>query len=748
MLRGLLLLFLIAAVQAIGGTVQPMPSLPNGATPYAIQLDSSGNIYVAGGFVAAASIENNVPSHAFAAKLSPDGLQIVWWTLLAGSMNDNAAAMALGADNSVYITGTTFSHDFPTTAGSLQPTAAVLAQGFAAKLSPAGAVVYSTFIDGTDGGTGQAIAVDSAGHAFITGSLGLGGVFPTTPGSISGSTSTNSNNAYVIELDPTGSTALLGLVGFGGNAIALDPLGNIYAAGSFDGPVAPTTPGAFQTGTPASAVCFSGFAFGLPCTYQHIAKINPSGTQLIYATYLNGFYGATPSAMVVDSAGNLIVAGSTNSPDYPTTPGAYQSEYFGNPESSFQPPFELFAPAPAGFVTKLNASGSNLIWSTLFGGSGINVYVGDAIRGMGIDASGNILLSGTASSIDLPGLWATPVASRPSLNGEGFVARLSPDGTTLSATQLIAGSVAATQIAVRADGSAVVATYAGTSQSGGSSYYLAIPMLSTVSLSPIGHVASISDTADAAKIVSVAPGQLLSLYGTALAPAQPAQPSTSFPTSFNGVTVTFNGIAAPILYTSSTQINLQVPFGIAGQNQVAMQVFSQNVSPAVSESYILAVVERQPSVFIAGPAFSQPLFDSATCKGQNVSGIQPLALNADGTQNSCANPAASGSTVTIFLNGIGATNPAQGTGVVSSSLIQVSPAAALNSRQFQLPTGVVANFLSTATLPGSIDSIAQVQIQVTSTASVPAIPLQIQQSPEASFPVRGPGVLIWVQPAN
>jgi uncharacterized protein (TIGR03437 family) len=303
------------------------------------------------------------------------------------------------------------------------------------------------------------------------------------------------------------------------------------------------------------------------------------------------------------------------------------------------------------------------------------------------------------------------VASRPTSKGEGFVARLSADGTTLSPTQLVAGSTGLSGIAVRGDGSVVV-----------------VPVLTSVSLSPVGRVAAISDPADGAKIVRVAPGQLLTLYGTNLAPA--GAPTNGFPTTLNGVTVTFNGIAAPILYTSGIQINLQVPFEIAGLTQVTMLVSSTQVMPPVSESYILAVTARQPSVFVS--ANGQALFDLTACNGQNVSGIQPLALNADGTENSCANPAASGSVVTIFLNGLGVSSPMQPTGSVSASAIPISPAASFIS------TSSAATILSTATLAGSIDSVAQVEIQVSST-SVVSVPLEV-----GGYWVRGASVLIWV----
>jgi hypothetical protein len=229
-------------------------------------------------------------------KLSPDGSQVIWWTLLAGSQNDNATALTLGLDSSVYVTGTTSSPDFPTTSGSMEPTASVSGQAFAVKLTSAGAVTYATYIGGTDPTTGNAIAVDSLGHAFITGTLGLGGIFPTTAGAVTGATSTSYGTAYVLELDPMGSKALVAISGFGGYAIALDAQGNIYAAGAFLGPenngpgntfsAAPTTAGAFQTISFPNTCLGEGLFFKAPCNYQHVAKIDPTGTHLIYGTYV------------------------------------------------------------------------------------------------------------------------------------------------------------------------------------------------------------------------------------------------------------------------------------------------------------------------------------------------------------------------------------------------------------------------------------------------------------------------------
>jgi len=725
MWRGaLLLLFALSAGPAFSGTVQQLPALPAGNAVNAIQIDASGDIYAAGAFFPSPQDPNNPVGHVFVGKLSPDGSQVLWWRVLAGSKDDRALAMVLGSDSSVYVTGTTLSPDFPTTTGSLQPaSASPLTQGFAAKLSPAGAVLYSTYLPGTAIGR-NSIAIDSSGHPFITGYLLLGAAFPTSPGAVTGGPPfPGSGNTFVLELDATGSSALLAITGFGGSAITLDHQGNIYAVGDYAGSIAPNTPGAFHSISPNLAC--NSFVGSFPCT-QVAAKISPTGTQLIYATFISGTYGALPAAIAVDAAGNLILAGNTNSPDYPTTPQAYQ------PAIAFIPVFTKFSqvPEPVGYLTRLNASGTALVWSTFFGGAGMPAQ----INAMALDTAGNIVFTGAGYSSDLPGLWATPVASRPtSTNPLAFVARLSQDGTVLSSTQLLPPLHYGGPVAVRGDGTVLAAAYNGNGS-----------VLQAVSLSaPATRVTAISDSADNARLSSVAPGQLITLYGNNLAPNAPGAVDPTEP--LTGLSIRFNGIAAPLLYASANQINLQVPFEIAGQSQVTMEVSSQLASPPVAESYILGLLDRQPSVFLLPDDFTRAVFDAASCNGQSVSGLRPVALNEDGTLNSCANPAPSGSAVTIFMNGIGVTTPPQTTGTLSNSLTALSPGPVL----LISPSEASATILSTSTIPGSIAGLAQVRIQVSSPSGSLTIPMYVPSpSGSAESFVRGPGLLIWIVPAN
>jgi uncharacterized protein (TIGR03437 family) len=312
-----------------------------------------------------------------------------------------------------------------------------------------------------------------------------------------------------------------------------------------------------------------------------------------------------------------------------------------------------------------------------------------------------------------------------------FVARLSPDGVKISPTELlpvVSNVPAGNGLALRDDGSAIV-----------------VPQLTAVTLSDPPRVASISDT-DNTRLVRVAPGQLLTLWGTKLSPAIDSQPTGPFPFSFNGIMVTFDGIAAPILYASGDQINLQIPFEIAARSETTMQVTGQLGDPPFSESFILAVIPRQPSVLVSGANLAGPLFGVTGCE-PGTRCIQPLAYNQDGTLNGSDHPAPSGSTVTIFLNGIGVTTPALTTGSISSTLDDLSPGVEiLTPGSDQCCSSTPAMVLATETIPRSSSTLAQVRIRVSSNSGLIEVPLAIQDSQLAV--VRGVSILIWTKPAS
>jgi hypothetical protein len=214
--------------------------------------------------------------------------------------------------------------------------------------------------------------------------------------------------------------------------IAVDSSGNAYMTGSTSSSDFPTTSGAFQT-----ALRGYGNAF--------VSKLNAAGSAVVYSTYLGGSHWEGGSSIPVDASGNAFVTGVTSSSDFPTTPGAFQTAYKG-PEGNC-------VNCGDGFVTKLNANGSALVYSTYLGGSDI-----DFALGMAIDASGNAYVTGATYSSDFP---VTPGAFDTTFNGAAFVTKLNTTGSALIYSTYLGGTNGAGGIAVDASGNAYVAGTGG-----------------------------------------------------------------------------------------------------------------------------------------------------------------------------------------------------------------------------------------------------------------------------------------------
>ncbi|MBX9600392.1 MAG: SBBP repeat-containing protein [Bryobacteraceae bacterium] len=722
-MRHQLLAFVLSLSPIFAGKAELSFRLPDGASVRAVRSDDAGNLYIAGSLAPSTPGTGDF-SDAFVAKLSAGGSQI-YRTVLAGSNSESATAIVLAPDGSLYLAGGTSSSDFPVTPGAPQATLGAGGQAFLAKLSPAGELQSATYFGGGAATSGSAVAITPEGHVLLTGIASAAG-FPATPGNTD-----PGNGFYLARFDAALRRILLATPAHGGTVITLDPQGNIYLAGSATpvGVEVPlqTTPGAFQARAEFKICRGSGIVF-LPCGYQFVKKLDPTATRLVYATFLTGSHGASPAAIAVDAAGNVIVAGTTNSPDYPVTAGALQTLYLAN---AAEPPIQpsprptVYPPPSTGYITKLNATGTGLLWSTFYGGS-----ARDAISGMTVDRSGFLYITGQASSSDLPGMSAsTPGGCRPSVNQSlGFVARLTPDGASVAPAQLIYGapvctygscfadtqstSSSAWSVAVRTNGDIIAAAINGA--------------LASIDLFAPDRLACATDPADHVQVTSVAPGQVLSIFGSRIGPARALVPPGGSASSLGGIAVTFNGIVAPILFTSGEQVNVQVPFEIAGQDSVEMRLV--NSGAGFTEHKSFRVQQRQPSVFLSRDATESGVPGASYCGNEFSRAQHALVLNADGTLNTCSDGAAPGSTVTLFLNGLGPIHPGQATGsIVSGPPVEISPGA----------TG--AGILSTTTSPGAISGVARIRIEIPPTSSgffevTPAV---------AGVPVRQP-ILIWV----
>lgn len=397
----------------------------DGETAQDIAVDASGAAYVVGrtssaGFptVAAFSSSMNGAGDALVTKLAPNGSALVYSTYLGGSnATDQGLAIAVDVTGAALVTGLTWSSDFPTTVGAFDTSFnGGNTDAFVTKLEPDGsALAYSSFLgsNGDDGSTG--IALDAAGAAYVTGSTNSL-AFPLTSGAFD-TIFQGAKEAFVSRFNVSGSglnysTFLGGSGAESGSSIIVDSGGEAYVTGATASTDYPTTVGAFDISHNGNNDAF-------------VTKLNSSGTSLVYSTYLGAAGRDEGEGIDVDASGETYVIGATPSVDFPTTPGTIDTTYNGG--------------GADGFITKLNATGSGLIYSTYLGGS-------DYDWGYDIDvnATGRAYVVGT---IDVAGVTTdfptTSDAIDPSYNGgsaDVFVAELDPAGASLVHSSYLGGS--------------------------------------------------------------------------------------------------------------------------------------------------------------------------------------------------------------------------------------------------------------------------------------------------------------------
>ncbi len=261
---------------------------------------------------------------AFVTKLNPSGSGLVYSTLLGGAAVDFGVRIALARDgsNSAFVLGETSSTNFPTTPGAFDTTGNGSFDVFVTKLNPAGsALQYSTLLGGTNMDVAGGLAIDASGDAFVVGGT-LSTNFPTTPGAFK--TISDGNDAFVTKLNPTGSallysTVLGGSASDGASAVAVDAAGNAFVAGSTSSVDFPTTPDAVRphfNGGPSDAF---------------VTELNAAGSAITYSTLLGGTSSDNAFDLKLDPRGAIYVVGQTLSADFPTTPGALDRAFQGNP---------------------------------------------------------------------------------------------------------------------------------------------------------------------------------------------------------------------------------------------------------------------------------------------------------------------------------------------------------------------------------------------------------------------------------
>ncbi len=568
--------------------------------PVTAAVDQNGNLWLAGSNTLMRLASSSSP----ALSVSIDG------TTGNGHTSTSALAMTVDSSGNVYVTGTTLQRDFALTPGAFQGFPAIgpeppliEALGFVCKFSSNGARLSATLIWGVQ------IACPPSGAC-----------------------------GYAVTTAPA--------------AIAWDASGNVTIAGSTNAVDYPVTPHAPQTACQCSGGAESVF----------ITRLNPDFSALVWSTFLGGF--ATVSGIAVEPDDGVVVAGVTYEADFPTTSGAIE------PVSS--------APrlSAQGFVTRLNASGTAWVFSTYLSGSN-NAF----IYGIQTDSTGDVWVAGSAPSSNFP------VPAGTLQLGSDMALELVSDGSHAQVAEYLPEGTAGGGLVMNADGSltAIGLQYsfaAGGTPTQTSASTLRLPAGQAQGISILG----VADSAAYQTAGTVAPGEFLSLYGTGLGPAEGIGASldsnSRFGSELGGVSVLFDGQAAPLLWVSANQINMLVPYEIANSAQTTLQV---TTSGGPSQTLALTVVPAQPNIFVV--------------------------VNADGSVNGPGHPAVAGSILTAYASGAGVLTQSLPDGSLTGNPAPAPAAEVSMNLPDSCPPGQALRVLYAGGSPGLVVSALQVNFQ-------------------------------------
>ena len=372
---------------------------------YGIAVDASGNTYITGATDTASFpiINAQQPAYggngdAFIAKLNPTGSALLFSTFYGGSSSDKGQRIRL-ANGDLYLTGSTTSSNFPTTAGVLKPAscsgagcAAISSEAFVAKFNTSGNVNWATLLGGNNAEFAYDLAVDANNNSYIVGYT-LSTDFPVSAGAFQ-TTYSGGTDGFVAKLNSNG-TALAFATYLGGGlqsdriwGVDVDGEGNAYVAGQTENTGFPTTVGAFDTSFSNSEDAF-------------LTKINPTGTGLVYSTFLGGTAADKAFAVKVASNGEAFIAGET-----------------GSANLNFPLRNSLQGNLGTLFLTRFNAAGSDLVFSSLLGTGGA--------KDIALDASNNAFLTGEAHYVTTTQNAFQPTRGNPSSSSipDGFIMKI------------------------------------------------------------------------------------------------------------------------------------------------------------------------------------------------------------------------------------------------------------------------------------------------------------------------------------
>jgi uncharacterized protein (TIGR03437 family) len=665
--------------------------------------------------------------HAAAAPNTPR------WSFTFTSSNLDPTSVVVDASGNTYLAGSTVGSPFSATPGAYQaqnnggtcyggggigpPLAIPCRNVFVIKLGPSGNTIFATYFGGTANVDVAAIAVDSAGNVYFGGAAGYSlpaSALPITPGAAfpaSSNQSTAGNVAYLAKLNASGTQLEYSTLMPGAflASITADSAGELFFTGQW-GPsfgAFPATPGAYQT-APANSTAATV-----------IGKLNVSGTALLWGTYLGGALGYSYGEGIgLDASGNVLTGGTTAASDFPATAGQFSTSD-GNSVGGY---VNIY-------LAKLSPDGNSLIYATLLGpgegglvlgpggdiylscgstafpvtGAGFglaggrgnylvhvaadgvsvlsSIYLPFALSALDVDAAGNAYLVGSGSVQTTTGAFQHAPANDGTNNV--VIAKITPDAQVAGVTYF--GSGGPTAIAAERDGSVVVA---GSSGQGG---FLAANLFPAITLENAASYAA----------GTAVPGEIVAIQGYGIGPATGV--SSSPVNNLSGVQVYFGNLAAPVIYAQAQQLNVQVPWEIAGQAATQLQILYNG---AVAGGVTLPVGQTLPGIF--------------------------YIENSDGSLNSPSNPARPGDFVAVFGTGGGTLRPPGVTGspwplaplsiLTQSVSVKVAGAPAAVPYAGSAPTLNSGFFQINVTLPPNLTAGAQsLIVTVGGVAGAPAV---------------------------
>jgi uncharacterized protein (TIGR03437 family) len=577
-------------------------------------------------------------SDALIVKTDSSGNEI-FGTLLGGPTADSGLAIAADAAGNIYAIGAT-GGAFPTTANAAIRASAT-STAWAAKLSGDGSrFLYVTYLPDVVTGV-YGLAVDTEGYAYIAGA-------------------TASSHACVVKMSPDGSAIVYTAILAGSNqeyaaAVVADSAGNAYLTGSTASPDFPVTPGALQRSLSGPKNAF-------------LTKLDSSGN-VVFSTFLGGSGTDRGTALQVDTAGGVYVAGSATSLDFPTAQGSFQPA----------PLVPAWTGSPLGFLAKIAPDGSRIGYAT---------YIPGAAPRLALGPTGDLYLAALTGT----GFPVTSSAPLPCVPGSfdasagDVVAHFNRNGALADATY--APEASGTALAITADSEMLLAGSRLSQIRFGGAGWTAGPCMTPTVFNAATQIAA----------YEMAPGELVTFFGSGIGPSVGAvaspDPAAAYPTSLAGVQVLFDGIPGPVFYAQSGQVNAQAPFELSGQSttNVTLTYNGSSFGPIPMELRF-----ADPGLFRAQPGVD----------------TRALALNSDGTLNSPSNPASRGSTVILFGNGFGPTVPACATGAASGANGATHTALIPNLSPAILGGGPVQ---SAGGVSGLACGIIQIRMQIPPTA--------------------------------